>query len=255
MKYLVISDIHSKADNLDFLPKDKKLKCICLGDICAGDPKGSSKAIDWLMEHKAICVSGSHDKPVIDDLALEEYRIRERTLRRENRGNPDLFIKFYNDALRVRYGLNEEQKNFLTSLPEMNTIKLNGKTIQMIHNSLKTKVNKTGYRILNIEVARNNFESPSFKGDILLVGHSHIPLAYRDYNYEITETIFTESKILKLLEGRHILNPGSLQQLRSYTRHNPETKIFEGDKRISYGILDLIKSTFEIKFIDLSVMI
>jgi len=249
MKYLVISDIHSKAGSLDLLPADESLTCICLGDICAGDPLGSAIAIDWLMAREAICVLGSHDEPVIDDGALESYRSREKTLRREGRGNPDLFVKFYNDALRVRHGLNKVQIDFLSSLPDMQTVKQGGKTIQMVHNSLKTKGNKTGYRILNTDVARANFASPLFKCDILLVGHSHIPIAYREYHGEVTETIFTESKKLILLDGRHILNPGSLQRLRSYVRHNPKTRVFEGDKRISYGILDLIESTFEVKFL------
>jgi len=249
MRYLVISDIHSKADSLDLLPTDESLTCICLGDICAGDPLGSASAIDWLMKRDALCVLGSHDKPVIDDGALENYRVREKTLRREGRGNPDLFVKFYNDALRVRHGLNKEQIDFLSSLPNMQTIKQGGKTIQMVHNSLKTKGNKTGYRILNKDVAQANFSSPFFNCDILLVGHSHIPIAYREHGGEVTETIFTQSKRLKLLDGKHILNPGSLQRLRSYARHNPKTQIFEGDKRISYGVLDLIDSTFEVKFL------
>ncbi|MHA1286881.1 MAG: metallophosphoesterase family protein [Candidatus Thorarchaeota archaeon] len=249
MKYLVISDIHSKADSLDQLPTDDDFGCICLGDICAGDPLGSARAIDWLMEYEAICVSGSHDKPVVDDVALENYRVREKTLREAGRGNPDLFIKFYNDALRVRNGLNEDQFNFLVSLPRLHTMKQGGKTIHLIHNSLKIKVNTTGNRILNTDVARNNFESPEFTGDILLVGHSHVPIAYREYHGEITETLFTETKTLKLQEGRHIMNPGSLQRIRTYARHNPKTMVFEGDRRISYGILDLAESTFEVRFI------
>ena len=249
MKYLVISDIHSKADSLDLLPPDEKLGCICLGDICAGDPHGSARAIDWLIEHEAICVSGSHDKPVVDDIALENYKVREKALREAGRGNPDLFITFYNDALRVRKGLNKEQFNFLASLPRLQTMKQGGKTIHLIHNSLKTKVNTTGNRILNTDVARNNFESPEFTGDMLLVGHSHVPIAYREYHGEITETLFTKTMTLKLLEGKHIMNPGSLQRIRTYSRHNPKTMIFEGDTRISYGILDLTESTFEVRFI------
>lgn len=249
MKYLVISDIHSKADSLDLLPTDYDLKCICLGDICAGDPDGSAKTIDWLMEHEAISVSGSHDKPVVDDVALENYKVREKTLREAGRGNPDLFIKFYNDALRVRNGLNKDQFNYLASLPRLHTMKQGEKTLHLIHNSLKIKVNTTGNRILNTDVARNNFESPEFTGDMLLVGHSHVPIAYREYNGEITETLFTETMTLQLLEGRHIMNPGSLQRIRTYTRHNPKTMVFEGDTRITYGILDLDKSTFEVRFI------
>ena len=244
MKFLVISDIHSKAENLDLLTINNDMKVICLGDICAGDPEGSARAIDWLMEHEAICVTGSHDKPVVDDEALEHYRVREKTLREAGRGNPDMFIRFYNDALRVRNGLNKEQLDFLASMPRLHTMKTRGKTIHLIHNSLKTKVNTTGNRIVTIDVARNNFESPEFTGDMLLVGHSHIPLVYHEHKGEITETIFSETRSIELREGRYIMNPGSLQRIRTNIRHNEKTRVFEGEQRVSYGILDLDEFTY-----------
>jgi len=249
MKFLVISDIHSRAETLKLVPEDEDLACICLGDICAGDPTGSGIAIDWLMEHEAICVMGSHDLPVVDDEALERYRTREETLRREGRGNPDLFRRFYNDALRVRNGLSEAQLDFISSLPDLHTISCDGKTIHMIHNSLDTELNRTGNRIVNTQVARYNFDSPSFTGDILLVGHSHIPLAYRMHDGEITETIFSDTGSIRLVEGRYIMNPGSLQRIRSNPRHNEKTKIFQGEERVSYGILDLTESTYTVHLV------
>ena len=237
------------AKNLNLIPTNEKYTVICLGDICAGNTAGSKAAIEWLIEYDAISITGSHDLPIVNDAALERYLKRAEDLRREGRGNPELFKRFYYDALRVRNGLNEMHLNYLASLPELYTIREGSKIIQLIHHSLDTEYNRTGNRIINKKVARYNFDNPLFTGDILLVGHSHIPLAYREHDGTISETIFSETSSIKLQEGRYILNPGSLQKIRTNTRHNKKTKVFEGEERISYGILDLDESTYTVRLV------
>jgi len=249
MRCLVFSDIHGRAESLDLLPDDEGLINICLGDICAGDPEDARRAIDKLRERGALCVSGSHDRPVVDDEALEWFRSREELLRREGRGNPDILRRFYDDALRIRRGLGGDHLGFLSSLPGTRTISHEGRVVQMIHDSPLAREDLTKSRILNVEIAEANFEHPSFVGDVLLVGHSHVPLAYRECDREVTETVFDGPGRVELLEGRYILNPGSLQHLRSYPRYNERTRVFEGDDRVTYGILDLDEGTFEVRFV------
>ncbi|HUS78346.1 MAG TPA: metallophosphoesterase family protein [Patescibacteria group bacterium] len=246
------SDIHGKAENLDLLPDDDDLVNICLGDICAGDPEGAGRTIDKLMERKAICLYGSHNRPAVDDEALEWFRIREQALREEGRGNPNILRRFHEDAFRLRRSLGAEHLRFLSSLPGTHTMELCGKVIRMIHDSPLAKGDLTKSRILNVDIARANFESPSFTGDILLVGHSHVPLAFREYEGEITETVFDGSGSIEISEGRYILNPGSIQRLRAYPKQNQKTAVFKGADRISYGILDLVKGRFDVRFIQSS---
>ena len=249
MRCLVFSDIHGRAESLDLLPDDGGLVKFCLGDVCAGDPEGAGRAVDWLRGRGVLCVSGTHDRPVVDDGALAWFGEMEERLRREGRGNPGLLRRFQEDALRLRRGLSGEHLEFISSMPETRTVTCDGRVIQMIHDSLLAKEDVTMSRILNVEIARANFEHPSFVGDILLVGHSHVPLAYRECDGEVTETVFAGPGRVELLEGRYILNPGSLQRLRSYPRYNERTRVFEGDDRITYGILDLDEGYFEVRFI------
>ena len=250
MRCLVFSDIHGRAESLGVLPDDGGLVKFCLGDVCAGDPEGAGRAIDWLREHGALCVSGTHDRPVVDDGALEWFSVMEERLRREGRGNPGLLRRFQEDALRLRRELNEEQLEYISSMPETRTVTCGGRVIQMIHDSPLAREDLTKSRILNVEIARANFGHPSFVGDILLVGHSHVPLVYREWEGEVTETVFDGPGRVELLEGRYILNPGSLQRLRSYPGYNESTRVFEGDDRVTYGILDLDEGYFEVRFVE-----
>ena len=249
MRCLVFSDIHGRAESLDLLPEDEGLVMFCLGDVCAGGPEGAGRAIDWLRGRGVVCVSGTHDRPVVDDGALAWFGEMEERLRREGRGNPGLLRRFQEDALRLRRGLDGEQLEFISSMPETRTVTCGGRVIQMIHDSLLAREDSTMSRILNVEIARASFGHPSFVGDILLVGHSHVPLAYREWEEEVTETVFDGPGRVELLEGRYILNPGSLQRLRSYPGYNERTRVFEGDDRVTYGILDLDEGYFEVKFV------
>ena len=88
MRCLVFSDIHGRAESLGVLPDDGGLVRLCLGDVCAGDPVGAGRALDWLRGHGVVCVSGTHDRPVVDDEALEWFSVMEERLRREGRGDP-----------------------------------------------------------------------------------------------------------------------------------------------------------------------
>ena len=262
MKYLVFSDVHDMAENLSLIPKDSGLSYICLGDIVAGDPESAKSAIDTLQELDAICVYGSHDLPVVNDEALNKWLDLERMMREKGRGNPDRFRKFYEDALRVRNGLDADRLSYLESLPETQTISYGGKTVQMIHGSLPLGEEETKAirrqmgtaRIITKDVARANFESPEFNGDILLVGHSHVPVAYRQTNETIDERIFQESGKVRVHNGifsnsKYILNPGAIQKLRAYPKHNEKTAIFERGGYRSYGILDTEEDSFEVVFV------
>jgi len=219
MKALVISDIHGNLEALQAVLKnsaDNFDQIWCLGDIVGYGPQ-PNECIELLKQQKNLkCIIGNHDAAAIKLLDTA----------------------FFNrDAKRsmawTRTILTEENKQFLSSLPEQLTEQ---EHFTLVHGSPRAPVFEY---ILDTYVASLNFEI--LETDYCFIGHSHIPAIFT-YNPEKT---FTDLIIPKAndysLKPKMIINPGSVGQPRdrnpyaSYILLDTEKQILDF-RRISYNI-------------------
>lgn len=121
MKALIISDIHSNIYSLQAIWEQEQDSDIiyCAGDLVDSGPF-PNEVIEWVREHRVICVKGNHDRRVI-----EHYRsgIKWEDVP-ENKRN----WAYYNANL-----LNEEEIAFLQGLPESVEFILDGIHYCMTH--------------------------------------------------------------------------------------------------------------------------
>lgn len=119
MKLLILSDIHANIDALRAVWKD------CGGAdkiCCAGDVIDYGfypcECIDWLAEHRAVVVSGNHDRAIAERIRADEP------------AKTSGFTSFaeYNYSL-----LNARQKEWLVSLPRTAAFTADGIDYRMKH--------------------------------------------------------------------------------------------------------------------------
>jgi predicted phosphodiesterase len=204
MQILVMSDIHGNYSALDAVLKDagKVDRIWCLGDVLGygPDPNECIRRIQSLKN--CVCLLGNHDAAVLGTMDLEAFN---RDARKSVEWNREV--------------LTTENMEFVKHLPEKHIYK----QITLVHGSPR---NPVWEYILDWQIAMYNFEF--FDTQFCLVGHTHIPVIFQmtedatNFHLEILNPI-SEVK----LEGRAIINPGSVGQPR------------DRDSRASYAIFDL----------------
>jgi diadenosine tetraphosphatase ApaH/serine/threonine PP2A family protein phosphatase len=82
--------------------------------------------------------------------------------------------------------------------------------------------------LLTIEQALANFADPHFRTRVCLIGHSHIPICFRnDYESGCQRSFPDNGSVIEInQDARFIINPGSVGQPRNQ------------DPRAAYAILD-----------------
>ncbi len=80
MRILVISDVHANSEALRAVERDAGSvdRIVCAGDLVddGTDPCG---AIQWIRDHGAVCVSGNHDRHLLDVMEHEDLQeVRRR---------------------------------------------------------------------------------------------------------------------------------------------------------------------------------
>jgi predicted phosphodiesterase len=213
MRYAILADIHANLEA--FIEVKKKLKeenidkYICLGDIVGygANPKEclsiSRKLFDFI-------VAGNHDQAVagIFDTSYFNPYAREA-------------VNWTIDVL------NQEEKNFLKSLPLTLDIDDN---FQIVHASLY-RPDEFHY-ILNLKLAEQNFKL--MKKDLCFVGHSHGPVIFaKDEEASIDYSLFKHMHLKN--NYSYIVNAGSVGQPRD---NNPKA---------CYCIYDNSNNKIEIK--------
>ncbi len=204
MRYLVVSDVHSNAPALEAVlnaaPEFDAL--LCLGDIVGYGPDPNT-CVARLRDHELVSISGNHDAGAL--------------------GQADLSI-FNHDARKALIWTQQElarrHQQFLAGLaPHMALTD----DILLCHGSPRDPV--WDY-LVELTTAAQCFREYDFQ--TLLVGHSHLPLAFEwREDLERARPLRVEVDGRVQLAGRRmILNPGSVGQPR------------DGNPKAAYAVLD-----------------
>lgn len=203
MAYLIISDIHANADALLTVLEDARKcgnieKILCLGDITgyAAEP-GACIAIaresDW------VCIKGNHDMAVSGEMDARQF-------------NDDAA----GAAAWQRRHISLSDRQWLKHLPR--TLEVGDFTLA--HGSPRDPVWEY---VTEPRQAAGSFAH--FRTRFCLVGHTHCPVYFVARGRGAEGRLFKPGQPLKL-EGRMLINPGSVGQPR------------DGDPRASYAIYD-----------------
>jgi diadenosine tetraphosphatase ApaH/serine/threonine PP2A family protein phosphatase len=210
MRYLILSDIHSNLLALEAVLEDAPsgLPVWCLGDIVGYGPY-PNECIQRVRSLDAACVVGNHDWAAMGKLDVRDFNLDAQR-----------------SVLWTQRQLTPASLEYLEQLP----LRLIEGAFTLVHGSPREPIWEY---ILYPLTARANFEHLST--DHCLVGHTHVPLAFRlvDDGQAVETEHLVEGTPLSLERGRLICNPGSVGQPR------------DGDPRASYAILDLEAATLE----------
>lgn len=205
MRVAVISDIHGNLHALeavlDLVAGDSPDAVWCLGDLVGYGPR-PNRCCTLVRDRADVCLIGNHDLGVLGRLDLEDFS--------------------YDAATSARWTasvLEDGPRTFLESLlPQA----VEG-DVGLYHASARDPVWEY---VLTPFAALASFAASEAR--ILLVGHSHVALAFGLADQRLETRIAPGGTELDLSgDGRWILNPGSVGQPR------------DGDPRAAYLLLDL----------------
>jgi predicted phosphodiesterase len=205
VRIAVLSDIHGNLHALEAvlesLDADPPDAFWCLGDLVGYGPR-PNRCCTLVAGRADICLIGNHDLGVLGRLDLEDFA-------------PDAAAS----ARWTAEVLEDEPRKFLESLEPQSAYG----DVALYHASARDPVWEY---VLTPFAALASFSSSDAR--ILLVGHSHIALAFALVDWTLETTIATAGLELDLSgDRRWILNPGSVGQPRN------------GDPRACYMVLDL----------------
>lgn len=203
MQILVLSDIHANLAALDqVLDEARSFDGIwCLGDVVGygPDPNGCVARLRELQPE--YWLAGNHDWAALGKLDIADFNPMARLA-----------------ALWTREQLTPENFAYLAALPAQ--VKAS-ETFTLAHGSPRHPIWEY---VLDASTASANFAH--FETPYCLVGHTHVPAIYRQYNGRVEMPAYTLGEPFKLRNGRLIVNPGGVGQPR------------DGDPRASYILLD-----------------
>jgi diadenosine tetraphosphatase ApaH/serine/threonine PP2A family protein phosphatase len=210
MRYIVVSDIHCNAPALETVLQDAPPfdALLCLGDIVGYGPN-PNQCVERIQDFEFVSLAGNHDWGAV--------------------GKADLRV-FNRDARAALSWTSEElttaNRQFLRDLPVKDML---NDSVMLAHGSPRDPVWEY---LVDISSASQIFRNFDF--EVLLVGHSHLPLAFGwqpDEDRAHPQQIKLDVPIS--LEGRRLIfNPGSVGQPR------------DGNPKASYAILDLEAKTW-----------
>lgn len=218
MRILVLSDIHANLTSLETVLQDagEVDATWCLGDLVGYGPDPNECIALLRQQPNLTCLLGNHDAAVLGRIPLETFNA---------------------DAKRsiewIQRVISPESVAFLETLPE----KTETQGVTLVHGSPR---NPVWEYILDLYNAAQNFSH--FTTQICMVGHTHLPIAYIaiDNPRDVRWVNPLEGEAITI-EGRAILNPGSVGQPRD---HDPRASyaIFASDtnqwqiQRVEYDV-------------------
>jgi diadenosine tetraphosphatase ApaH/serine/threonine PP2A family protein phosphatase len=203
MRVAVISDIHANAHALDAvlaaIDAEAPEAIWCLGDLVGYGPR-PNECVRLVRERTAVSLLGNHDLGALGRLDLGD------------------FTRDAADAARWTLAeLGAEERAFLESLrPEG---RQDG--VALFHGSARDPVWEY---VLSEEAVRGSLAATA--EPVVLVGHSHVPLALVETEGRISGGLAPAGKEVESGGGRFLLNPGSVGQPR------------DGDPRAAWLLLD-----------------
>ena len=202
MRIAVLSDVHGNLPALEAVlaalkPYDAVWQ---LGDVVGYGPQ-PDEVVARLATEKAVGVRGNHDSAAIGELETDAF-------------NDDARAAVEWTAERIA----PETRQWLAALP----LRSIDKPFTLVHGSPR---DPTWEYVYSAAIARANL--PAFQTDHCLVGHTHIPLVFRERKSGGVESVIAKADTtMKLDRARLIINPGSVGQPR------------DGDPRASAVLLD-----------------
>jgi putative phosphoesterase len=173
VKIAIISDLHANLESLKALP-ETYTELWVLGDLVNFGPD-PAEVVDFVRQNASVTVRGNHDQSAGYD---QDPRCIARYQRMAD------FTRKYTVSV-----LNEEQKQFLRDLPLQRKLRRQNTHFYICH----AKPSDPLYGFSPPDSADWNREVEALKSEVLLVGHTHLPMTRR-----IGECL--------------IVNPGSLGQ-------------------------------------------
>jgi predicted phosphodiesterase len=220
MRYALLADIHANLAAFTAVLKDIQRRAVvdelwCLGDIVGYGPD-PGQCLELLQEYDHISVAGNHDLAAIGKLDI-------------SRLNPEAAYA----ARWTSQQLRQEDISYLTSLPTV----IERDDFTLVHGSPRENVWEY---LVSTNTAEKNFAY--FDSSFCLVGHSHIPLVFRQDEDGGCSSIPFSTGIGKALgHSRMIINPGGVGQPRdsdpraSYATYDSESKVVRL-YRVAYDI-------------------
>jgi putative phosphoesterase len=210
MKLLILADTHANLEALNAIREDYD-KMLFLGDVVDYGPS-PQECIEFVKNHAYKIVRGNHDNAVafrVDCRCGYKYK--------------HLSIATREYMWKV---LDEEEIGFLKKMPLEERFKLGGYEFYMTHaspsdNLFKYITPETGEEELKGEIA-------GIGADFILLGHSHLPM-------------------IKKIEGKTVINPGSIGQPRDGIAKVSYAVIEEGGVEIRRVEYDLEKTVQRLK--------
>ena len=204
MRYAIIADIHANLAAFTAVLSDIEHKgdvdeIWCLGDIVGYGPD-PSQCIELLRRYKHICVAGNHDWASTGKVDTSYF-------------NP-----YAAEACKwTGRQLSQDDIEYLNNLP----LTIEKEDFLIVHGSPMEPIWEY---IISNSIALRNFAF--FQSPFCLVGHSHVPVIFKDEGESCSSIQFLPNIGMVLSESRMIINPGGVGQPR------------DGDARASYAIYD-----------------
>ena len=171
----------------------------CLGDIVGYGPE-PTECIRLLKQYNPVCVAGNHDLGAAGKLDLAYFNPAAAEV-----------CQWTNQKL------NPVDIRYLEDLPQ--TVRRGD--FLLVHGSPMEPVMEY---IMSTSIAEKNF--PFFDAPYCLVGHTHVPMAFKQEKSFCTSIALTPGIGLVMAGHRMIINPGAVGQPR------------DRDPRASYAIYD-----------------
>jgi predicted phosphodiesterase len=208
VKVAVLSDVHANLHALEAVLADIDRKppdaIWCLGDVVGYGPQ-PNRCCFLVAQRTTLCLGGNHDLAVVGTLPIEDFN-----------GDAAAAVRWTQKAL------DENARGFLEGLAPSAT----REGISLYHGSPLDPVWDYILTEATAEAAFRFTEDP-----LILVGHSHVPLALSFDGSKLTGGIASAGVEQELGGSRWLLNPGSVGQPRG------------DDPRAAWLLLDLVAMT------------
>jgi predicted phosphodiesterase len=164
-------------------------RLLCPGDLVGYGPF-PNECVELLAESEAVCVAGNHDLMAIERLELPANRL----------------VRVTNEWTRGVLGA--DARHYLEGLPPI--VELEG--LVMAHGSLRDPTVYVIRERAGEEVAR--FAEAYPDASLLVLGHTHTPLAFGDRRGSVLEG--RDGRVAIEHDERLLVNPGSVGQPREW---------------------------------------
>jgi putative phosphoesterase len=172
MRILVVSDIHANFEALSRIPEGFD-RVLCLGDLVDYGPD-PAPCVAWVQERAAVAIRGNHDNAVASRFDCRCAPVMQEASQKTR----ELMWQL----------LGDDELSYLAARPLAADLELDGLRFHLVHATPSEPL----YRYLRpSEETRWKAEVESLEADIVLVGHTHLPMLLR-------------------IGGKVVLNPGSV---------------------------------------------